>query len=190
MQARRRVLAVDDNEDILELIRVTLQDDYDVVTLSDPIELYQILDIFEPDILVLDIMMPNINGFQLIEMLRKNPGTRTLPIIVLSAKTSAGEIKHGYRLGATLYLTKPFQPDRLRKNVATQFEVNPPADGKKSISAAQLVMQFEQTPAWRKGHIKFGEGLVRRDEMLDARRRLEEKINQKRIAMRRDRLKE
>lgn len=181
---RKRVLAVDDNEDILELIQISLEADYDVITLSDPVDLYEVMDLFEPDLLILDVMMPHINGFQLLEMLRKNPGTKELPVIILSAKTSAGEIKHGYRLGATMYLTKPFQPDRLKKNVETQFNCHPPENDKKSLSGAQLAFQIELTPAYRRGHLHASQSLARKEHVIDARKRLEEKIRKTQEDMR------
>lgn len=173
---RYRVLAVDDSEDVLELIRVSLQGEYDVVTLSDPVDLYEVMDVFEPDLLILDIMMPRINGFQLIEMLRKSPSTRDLPILVLSAKTSPGEIKHGYKLGATLYLTKPFQPERLRKNLETQFRVHPPAEIKKSITGPQLWVQLEMTPSHRRSHLRLPDNVGKQENYFSARKKVEEKI--------------
>lgn len=177
---RSRVLAVDDSEDVLELIMVTLGTDYDVVTLSNPVDLYEILDIFEPDLLILDVMMPKITGFQLIEMLRKNSGTKELPIIVLSAKSSAGEIKHGYKLGATLYLTKPFQPDRLLKNVETQFRVHPPGNRPKSLDLNEVAKQLESKAAYRKGHVQVSENIFKKDVVFDARKRLEDRIRKER----------
>lgn len=173
---RYRVLAVDDSEDVLELIRVSLQGEYDVVTLSDPVDLYEVMDVFEPDLLILDIMMPRINGFQLIEMLRKSPSTKELPILVLSAKTSPGEIKHGYKLGATLYLTKPFQPERLRKNLETQFRVHPPSEGKKSITGPQLWVQLEMTPSHRRNHLRLPDNVGKQETYFSARKKVEEKI--------------
>jgi len=173
---RQRILAVDDNEEILDLIRLTLEAEYDVVTISDPVDLYEVLDVFEPDLLILDIMMPRINGFQLIEMLRKSLGTKDLPILVLSAKNSAGEIKHGYKLGATLYLTKPFVPDRLKKNVETQFRVHPTGSRKKSAEGHTLAAQLEMTPSFRKGHLQMSHGIARKDQIIDARKRIEDKI--------------
>lgn len=173
---RPRVLAIDDNEDILELIRITLEADYDVVTLCDPVDVLEILDLFEPDLLILDIMMPRINGYQILEMLRRAPNTKDLPVIVLSARTTAGEIKHGYKLGATMYLTKPFQPDRLRKNVETQFRVNPPTERTKATDGHRLSLQLESTSSFRRRHLQMSSGLQRDRNLLDARRLIEDRI--------------
>ncbi len=147
MPRRYRVLAVDDNDDTLELIRMTLSDDYDVVTLANPLHTYDCIELFEPDLLILDIMMPKITGFQLIDLLKKNPKTKEIPIIVLSAKDTAREIKYGYQLGAALYLTKPFEPERLLKNTEIQFRMHPPGAKPKSLSLEQVQLQLE---------VKFG----------------------------------
>ena len=160
MAQRYRILAVDDNEDTLELIRLTLQEDYDVLTLSNPMDIYELLEVFEPDLLILDVMMPRITGFQLVEMLQKSNTTRNLPIIILSAKNSAREIKHGYKLGASLYLTKPFQPERLAKNVRTQFEVHPPASHTKSLALMQVVAQLHLKASYRQGYAKLASGVL------------------------------
>lgn len=182
---RFRILAVDDNEDTLELIRVSLSSEFDVMTLSDPMDVYELMDLFEPDLLILDVMMPKITGFQLVEMLRRNPQTKDLPVLILSAKTAAGEIKHGYRLGATLYLTKPFQPDRLVKNVKTQFELNPPAPTRKSHTIGQLQSLLEKMRSYQEGHVRIAAPSLQTDKIVDYRQMIENKIK-KQMDERRD----
>lgn len=156
MENRYRILAVDDNDDTLELIRMTLQQDYDVLTLSNPMDIYELMELYEPDLLILDVMMPKITGFQLVEMLQRSGATRDLPIIILSAKDSAREIKHGYKLGASLYLTKPFQPERLFKNVKTQFEVHPPDMVKgKTLSLDKVQEQLKEKESYQQGMVQL-----------------------------------
>lgn len=151
MSHRPRILAVDDTSDTLELIRMSLKEEYDVMTLSDPMNVYEYIELFQPDLLVLDVMMPRITGFQLTEMLQRNPATRALPVIILSAKDSARDIKHGYKLGASLYLTKPFLPERLAKNVKTQFEMHPPAMRNRALSLGQVLNQLHGREEFREG---------------------------------------
>ena len=151
MSERPRVLAVDDTEDSLELVRMSLKEDYDVMTLSDPIDVYEYIELFQPDLLVLDVMMPKITGFQLTEMLQRNPATRALPVIILSAKDTARDIKHGYKLGASLYLTKPFLPERLLKNVKTQFEMHPPNVREKTLTLGQVLVQLQGRREFQEG---------------------------------------
>jgi len=171
MSVRHRVLAVDDNQDTLELIRISLQDDYDVLTLANPMDIFEMIELFQPDLLVLDVMMPKITGFQLVEMLNRPVAGRNLPIIILSAKDSARDIKHGYKLGASLYLTKPFQPERLLKNVKMQFEAHPPSPGSKKLGFAELRVNLEQMPAHKHGNAQLGTS--REEEQRAARRETE-----------------
>ncbi|GEM_PF-543158 len=153
MSQQYRVLAVDDNDDTLEVIRMTLSEDFDVVTLNTPMKIYDVIDLFEPDLLILDIMMPKITGYQLVELLQKNPRTSGIPIIILSAKDSAREIKYGYRLGAKLYLTKPFSPERLQKNVQMIFQSFPPAPRAKTLTIEQVKIQLEVMQGARTGQM-------------------------------------
>lgn len=145
---RYRILAVDDDVDTLDLIHMTLKEDFDVLTLSNPMDIYEYLEIFEPDLLLLDIMMPKITGFQIIEILSKNPNFRHIPIIVLSAKDSVREMKYGYKLGVRLYLTKPFQTERLYKNVKMSFLENP-AIRKKSHTLAQALTKIQLKESYK-----------------------------------------
>lgn len=174
MNERARVLAVDDQEDILDLIQMTLDPHYDVATLTNPVDLFEVMEMFEPDLLILDVMMPRVTGFQLTELLRKG-NHRNIPIIILSAKSTAGEIKHGYKVGATLYLTKPFQPERLVKNVQTQFQLTPPML-RKRLSNEEVGHQAEQKQSFRKGYLKLSKAFERKDPMIDIRKRLVAKM--------------
>jgi DNA-binding response OmpR family regulator len=71
----------------------------------------------KPDLVLLDVMMPGIDGFAVCESLRSTAATAQLPIIMLSAKTDLSSIKRGLRVGATKYLTKPISPDELTRHV-------------------------------------------------------------------------
>jgi DNA-binding response OmpR family regulator len=174
MSERARVLAVDDQEDILDLIQMSLDPHYDVATLTSPVDLFEVMEMLEPDLLILDVMMPKVTGFQLTELLRKG-NHRNIPIIMLSAKSTAGEIKHGYKVGATLYLTKPFQPERLVKNVQTQFQLTPPMT-KKRLSNEEIGHQAEQKLAFRKGYLKLSKAFDKRDPIIDIRKKLAAKM--------------
>jgi DNA-binding response OmpR family regulator len=185
---RPRILAVDDQDDILDLIRMTLEAQYDVATLNSPVDLFEVMEVVEPDLLILDVMMPRVTGFQLTELLRKGAQTKEIPIIILSAKSTAGDIKHGYKVGATLYLTKPFQPERLIKNVQTQFEITP-ASPKKRVDADDLCGLLDQKACYRRGSLKLSSNLVRaRDQMTDIRRKIAEKVAREREESRQGKL--
>ncbi len=115
--ARWRILVVDDNEDTCDLIRLTLDESFDVLTVTNPLDVPQALDIFGPDLILLDVMMPKVSGFQLADYLKKNTRYSSIPIVFLSAKGAVKDQKYGYSLGAAMYLTKPFEPSRLIKNI-------------------------------------------------------------------------
>lgn len=138
MDERWRVLVVDDDQDVLDLIRLKLADTYDILCIAKATEVSQAVDVFEPDLIILDIMLPRISGYQIIEYLKRNPRTAKTPVCFLSAKASARDLKHGYSLGAALYLTKPFQPERLVKNVKLFFERTPPPRRQRRFTAGEI----------------------------------------------------
>lgn len=152
---RHRVMAVDDNRDSLEVVRIALEDHHDVLTLTDPIDTLELVDLFEPDLLIIDIMMPKVTGFQLVEVLQNNVATRDLPLVILSAKDSMRDMKHGYSLGASLYLTKPFDPQRLLQSVEAQFRVHPPRPEAKKMVLAELVPELGRRRAFQQGLATF-----------------------------------
>ena len=180
MTERPRVLAVDDQPDMLELIRLTLEDSFDVLTLSDPMVVSEYLDLFEPDLLLLDVMMPKLSGFQLLEVLRSRSQTQSLPVIILSAKASMGEIKHGYKIGASLYLTKPFEPERLLRNVRMQVEAAGPPRPKKA-TITRVAEDLFQTQAYQLGRAELGLGSKEREAL----RQRESEIRRRYKGMRR-----
>ena len=115
---KQSVLVVDDEPQARSMMRLILvRAGFDVLEAKDG---YEALDEVErkiPDLMILDIMMPGIDGFYVCEQLRADARTADLPIIVLSAKTDADSIKRGKEVGATKYLTKPVSPDELTGHV-------------------------------------------------------------------------
>jgi DNA-binding response OmpR family regulator len=103
------------------------------------------VDLFEPDLIVLDIMLPKISGYQVMEYLKRNPLTAKTPVCFLSAKSSARDLKYGYSLGASLYLTKPFQPERLIRNIKLQFERMPPPLHRKRRTIEEINTTLRET---------------------------------------------
>lgn len=122
---RYRVLVVDDEEDMRTLLQMALSEVYDVVTATNGLDAMLKLPRYQPDLAVVDIMMPLMNGLDLAVRIRQTPGYQDLPIIALSALNSRDDIRKGYEAGADLYLTKPFQPDRVIKNVAFSLQNRP-----------------------------------------------------------------
>ena len=110
-----RVMVVDDEKDMLELLRLTLDDFYEVVQESDGIEAIKKVVIFQPDLFILDIMLPKMSGFQLCQSLRRNVTFKDAPIVMISAKSSKKDQEYAFRMGADAYLIKPFNTRDLLK---------------------------------------------------------------------------
>lgn len=106
--AMPRVMIVENEEDARELMQVALRQSFEVTTARDGLEAVQNIVAYQPDILLIDIMMPRMNGYQLLQSLRRNPAYKNLPVIVVSAKSTPRDREYVFRLGATDFLAKPF----------------------------------------------------------------------------------
>jgi DNA-binding response OmpR family regulator len=117
-RARPIVLAADDDEDILELIVFRLErSGYTVLQARDGAEALELARRSRPDLAVLDVMMPKIDGFELTRRLREDESTSKMPIILLTARTQEADVERGFVAGADDYLRKPFSPQELRSRV-------------------------------------------------------------------------
>ena len=119
----KRILIIDDDPIALELIEYALQQEgYETITASNGVEgLAKVRD-EKPDLVVLDVMLPGLDGFEVCHRLRAEPETARLPILMLSAKAREVDIDTGRRMGATIYLTKPLDPSGLVVQVGTLLE--------------------------------------------------------------------
>ena len=114
----RTVLVVDDDPVIVRLLRVNFEmEGYTVVTAGDGEEGVARAHDSNPDVVVCDIMMPKMNGLEVVERLRADDATKRLPILLLSAKAQDSEIQKGLDAGADDYVTKPFDPLELVERV-------------------------------------------------------------------------
>jgi two-component system, OmpR family, alkaline phosphatase synthesis response regulator PhoP len=113
-----RVLLVDDDEQILHSLRVYLElENYQVRTAGNGREALDRLREELPEILILDIMMPELDGYQVLEKLKENPEMSDLPVIMLTAKGQDVDVLKGYKMGAASYMTKPFNLNELVENI-------------------------------------------------------------------------
>ena len=110
-----RVLIIEDDEDIIDLIRSVLEPGCECFTGSNGLEGLQQAVRGEPDIVICDIMMPVMDGWEFMRRLRAMRGYEKMPVIFLSALASRENIRDGYDLGAMLYVTKPIDPMRFRR---------------------------------------------------------------------------
>jgi DNA-binding response OmpR family regulator len=119
-QSRERplILAADDDEDILALVAFRLErSGYAVLQARDGEEALELAIRELPDLAVLDVMMPKLDGFELARRLRAEEATSRIPIILLTAKAQDGDVERGFDVGADDYIRKPFSPQELRARV-------------------------------------------------------------------------
>jgi CheY-like chemotaxis protein len=106
-----RVMAVDDEQAIRGLLAVNLElEGHEVITAANGRDALEQLERVRPDLILLDVMMPNVSGWQVAESLRASPATRAIPIVFLTAKVSDADVDRGGELGVDAYVTKPFDP--------------------------------------------------------------------------------
>ena len=116
------ILSVDDERDVTDLLRFHLtRAGYEVFTASSGREAIETIRCHRPDLVLLDLMLPDIDGFGVCEILRRNSATATIPIIILSAWATTDARNVGIDLGALDYVTKPFSPHDLVERVNRLF---------------------------------------------------------------------
>ena len=112
-----RILVVDDERDAREVVKTTLQKNgYQVVEATDGVEAYAAAA-GKPDLIVLDLMLPKLNGFEVLEKLKENPQTSYIPVVILTARGQAQDETRALRSGVTDYMTKPWSADELADRV-------------------------------------------------------------------------
>ena len=117
-----KVLVIEDEEAIREIIDELLTaENYQVSVASNGNEGLELALSKLPDLIICDVMMPEMDGYQVLEQLRKNVVTETIPFIFLTAKASQGDLREGMNLGADDYLTKPFKRQELLRAVTTRL---------------------------------------------------------------------
>lgn len=118
------ILIVDDVPRNLQvLVNMLREKDYKISVAPGGRKALQMVDIFLPDLILLDIVMPRPDGFQVCKKLKASPETKDIPIIFLSAKTETEDIVKGFELGAVDYVTKPFKKTELLARISTHLEL-------------------------------------------------------------------
>jgi DNA-binding response OmpR family regulator len=117
--ADRVVLVADDDEDILLLVRTVLErEGYEVIAARDGAEAIAAALQRRPDIAVLDVAMPELDGLEVLRRLRAEATTTDVPVVLLSARVQEDDVKRGYDNGANAYVQKPFSPRELTERVS------------------------------------------------------------------------
>ena len=120
MMSRQSVLVVEDEEDIMEVIRFNLEKEgYEVNQALSGEKALQVIENNLPSLVLLDLMLPGINGLDLCRIFKQNDRTKAIPVIMLTAKSEDADIVAGLEMGAEDYITKPFSPRVLVARVRT-----------------------------------------------------------------------
>ncbi len=111
MNEKEHILVVDDEEDILELVRYNLnREGYNVMCAESGEKALSIAEDLTPDLYILDLMLPGIDGLEITKQLKSDPKTASIPVIILSARGEEVDVVTGLELGADDYISKPFSP--------------------------------------------------------------------------------
>ena len=116
------IFLVDDDPDVRELVEYKLvQSGHEVLCASNGQDALRLVPDAKPALVLLDVMMPGLSGFDVLEQLRANEATKSLPIIMLTAKAQDSDTERGFALGANDYVFKPFSPRELMNRVNLQL---------------------------------------------------------------------
>ena len=138
---KQKILIVDDDENIAELISLYLEkEQYDTETAHDGEEALKLIEVYNPDLLLLDLMLPGIDGYEVCQQVRK---TRDIPIIMLSAKGEVFDKVLGLKMGADDYMVKPFDANELIARVSAVLRRS--GTSKSEEPNAPEITDFEHT---------------------------------------------
>jgi two-component system, OmpR family, alkaline phosphatase synthesis response regulator PhoP len=150
--APARILLVDDEEDLLDLLQYALErEGYEVATAQDGLQGLRTAQTTRPDLVVLDIMMPRMDGIEMCQRLREDAHLRLVPILMLTARSDEGDEIEGLDAGADDYLTKPVSPSLLVSHVRA------------------LLRRSERTEAALTNQLRFHDLVIDRDRYLVTR---------------------
>ncbi|MBD3321518.1 MAG: response regulator [Chitinivibrionales bacterium] len=136
--AKFTILVVDDAEENIDVLLELLGDDYDVSVAMDGETALEDISETRPDLILLDIMMPGMDGFEVCRRLKADPETSSIPIIFITGKTETEDMVKGYDLGAADYVTKPFNPPELMARLKAHLRI---IEQQRIIDEAQAIIK-------------------------------------------------
>lgn len=129
-----RILVLDDDPSVLALERILLSEEgHEVLIVPTGRAGIEMLKLYQVDLIIVDIMMPELNGFQFVNLIRNNPKIQQTPIAFLTARSDRQDIIRAGEIGADFYIMKPIVPDRYIKKVSEFFIKNPPKEHSRVI---------------------------------------------------------
>lgn len=125
MAERRRILLVDDEPTIVKMVGKRLEvEGFDVVTAKDGQDALQKAHAESPDLIILDLMLPKLSGYEVCAMLKQDTRYRTIPIVLFTAKTQAKDEELGMECGANAYVRKPFRSEELLEKIRALIDAS------------------------------------------------------------------
>lgn len=147
---------MDDEVDVTDLVAYHLRaKGFLVETLNDPNASIGVARTFEPDLVILDVMMPDLNGIQICRMLRADPKLKTVPVVFLTAKAEEADRIQGLEIGADDYVCKPFSTKELVLRIQSILRraSEGPATGAKKLQVGQIVIDVDRHEAFVNGQL-------------------------------------
>jgi CheY-like chemotaxis protein len=115
---KKSILIVEDDPDIIHLITRSLDEQiFKILQAESGTQALDMLEKTHPDLILLDIMMPDIDGFQVCQKIKQNPETKAIPVVILSVRNNDEDFERGKQVGADGYFTKPFDPFKLGEDI-------------------------------------------------------------------------
>jgi DNA-binding NarL/FixJ family response regulator len=136
MSETQQLLLVDDEPGIRQSVQAYLEDNegWSVTAASNAEEAWQTIEVQVPDLIISDIMMPQVNGYEFLQRLREDPRYRSIPVVFLTARGMTSDRIQGYEAGCDAYLPKPFDPEELEAIVRNLLSKNKPASSNNDSS--------------------------------------------------------
>ena len=133
---RETVILVDDDSTNLVIGKNSLSDKYDVLTAPSGKKMFNIMEKVSPDLILLDIDMPEMNGYEVLKTLKETEKTSQIPVVLLSARMDPVSAAEGFKLGAADYMIKPYTKEMLIKRVSYHICTKPAKKRELSYNAA------------------------------------------------------
>ena len=151
MSEKQQLLLVDDEPGIRESVQAYLEDNeaWKVTVASNAEEAWQTIEAQIPDLIISDIMMPEINGYEFLAKIREDPRYRSIPVVFLTARGMTSDRIQGYESGCDAYLSKPFDPEELEaivKNLLSKTKVNA-GGGDSSVELEKIAKELVEIKA-------------------------------------------
>lgn len=141
MFENRTILVVDDTKENLDII-IEILSEYDVIPSTNGADAIDILESEDVSLILLDIMMPDLDGFEVCKIIKSNPKIKNIPIIFLTAKSDEESIECAYDIGGVDYVTKPFKPKELLVRIKTQLRLKSIIDELENLASLDYLTQI------------------------------------------------